>query len=126
MDCKGLKQHVHDYFTGELEAAIRAELEAHAESCSECGEFMRVCREITCKEVNEFLYLYVEDLLDEARRGVFERHLAICGDCANYLETYRETIRLIRASFEGRRLGLPAEVPPDLVRAVFETCRLKR
>lgn len=126
MDCNGLKQAAHAYFLGQLDDAARCAFDAHAASCAACGEFVRVCREITCREVNEFLHLYVEGELDAERQGVFERHLAICSDCSSYLETYRQAMRLARDSHDAARLGLPPEVPPGLVRAVFAAVGLER
>ena len=123
MDCQGLLASAHAYFTGELDPGSRVEFDAHAASCTACGEFVRVCREITCREVNEFLHLYVEGELEAERRAVFERHFAICTDCQSYLETYRQAMALARGAHEARALALPEEVPPDLVRAVLEANR---
>jgi anti-sigma factor RsiW len=125
MDCSGLKQAAHAYFTGTLPASERAAFDQHAARCPECAEFVRICTEITCREVNAFLFDYVEHGLTPERRAIFDRHLAICADCRNYLESYEQTVKLARGSFETHRLALPSAVPPELVRAVFETCGLE-
>jgi len=126
MDCIGLKNAAHAYFTGTLPEGERAAFDAHGESCADCAEFLRVCREITCREVNEFLYQYVDGDLDAERRAVFERHLAICADCRNYLATYVQATEMAKRAFAPEQLSLPTEVPADLVRAVFSICGIER
>jgi anti-sigma factor RsiW len=123
MNCEQLMSAAHDYFLRTLPAGPRAEFDAHAESCSACGEFVRVCREITCREVNEFLDQYVGGELPPERRAVFERHLAICSDCLNYLESYKLALRAAQASFSARALQLPASMPEELVRAILASSR---
>lgn len=120
MDCNALKAAAHAYFTGHLAEGERRDFDAHAGSCVDCGEFVRVCREITCREVNEFLHLYVDEELDAERRAVFDRHLAICPDCRNYLETYRVGLRLLQRAHAPERSDLPAQLPERLLRAIYE------
>jgi anti-sigma factor RsiW len=120
MDCNGLKDAAHAYFTGHLAEGERRAFDEHAATCAACGEFVRVCREITCREVNEFLHLYVEEELDAERRAVFDRHLAICPDCRNYLETYRASCRLLKRSHAPERDDAPTQLPERLLRAIYE------
>jgi anti-sigma factor RsiW len=70
---------------------------------------------MTCREVIAFLDEYVSQELDEGRAAAFERHLAECQACVAYLASYRQTIAMSRAALT----GLPADMPPDLVRAVM-------
>lgn len=126
MNCEELKASAHDYFLRLLSAEQCAQFDRHAESCPACGEFVRVCRETTCREVNEFLAGYVEGQLTADRTAVFERHLAICPDCRNYLDAYRATLRAARSSHSPGGLGVPAQMPDQLVQAILRSAARER
>ena len=83
---------------------------------------------MTCREFTEFLNAYVDGTLAPAETAEFDRHLAVCSNCVRYLETYKQTIELTAAAFEGERDGaepLPDDVPPDLVKAILAAVRPK-
>ena len=77
---------------------------------------------ITCRELIDFLMDYVDGTLPTARRGEFERHLAVCPSCIAYVESYRQTVRLGKASM------IANDAPADTVapRRLVEAIRLAR
>jgi anti-sigma factor RsiW len=74
---------------------------------------------ITCRELAEFLDDYIAGQLDPQRAGEFERHLLVCPTCVKYLNTYRQTIALGKAAFADEAAPAPADVPPNLIRAIL-------
>ena len=71
---------------------------------------------MTCRDVIEFLMDYLDGALPPQERALFEEHFDVCPQCIDYLNTYRETIKLGKASFDD-----PAcrDVPEELVRAIL-------
>lgn len=69
---------------------------------------------VTCEELLGFLDDYLSGELPAARRRDFEAHLAECPSCVAYLETYREAVRLARATRAGAE-----ELPEELVAAIL-------
>lgn len=119
MSCDRFKHDLHAYFRQELAADRAAWIDAHAAACGDCGELMKLAREISCRDFVDTLNEYVEGDIDADRRAVFDRHLAICPDCTNYVDSYRKAMDMSMAAFLGRPV-IPAEPPPDLLRAIFE------
>jgi anti-sigma factor RsiW len=118
MTCTVLRSAAHDYFLGRLPPPEVARIDAHVATCQECGDFMRVCRELSCREFIEFLNDYIDQQLDLERRAVFDRHLAICPDCTAYLDSYRKTMQLSVTALSGG--VLPVEpLPEKLVHAIL-------
>ncbi len=118
MSCTVLKSAAHDYFLELLPPQEVARIDAHVATCSECTEFMRVCRELSCREFIEFLNEYVDLELEPRRRAVFDRHLGICPDCTAYLDSYRKTMQLSVTALKGG--VLPQQpIPEELVRAIL-------
>ncbi len=75
---------------------------------------------MTCEKlISDFLLDYVDGKLPMATRLSFDLHLSLCRDCRNYLHNYRQTVLLTR-SVACRTDEQPANVPPDLVRAILE------
>jgi len=67
----------------------------------------------TCQDVITFLDDYIAEALPPERRESFDRHLAACPSCVAYLGTYRETIRLAKATIE--------DIPPEVITAILAT-----
>ncbi|TAH34639.1 MAG: hypothetical protein EYC70_17055 [Planctomycetota bacterium] len=76
---------------------------------------------ITCEELIDFLADYRSGALAAAQRVRFEEHLAVCPGCVDYLDSYEMTLRLGREAV--RPSAEPAEVPPELVRAILAAWR---
>jgi len=117
LSCAGFKAHVHGYFVGTLDPALRAAVEAHPRVCAPCGAFWTICHELTCRQFVEFLNDYVDGQLPAERAAIFERHLGICADCRNYLESYRRTMQLSVLAMDGG--AVPPPPPPELVDAIL-------
>jgi anti-sigma factor RsiW len=92
---------------------------AHESSCKECGDLMRVAREMSCADFVDFLDDYVSEALPANQRSVFERHIGICPECVSYLESYRTTIALARAAECDAETDEPCSMPEGLVRAIL-------
>jgi anti-sigma factor RsiW len=73
---------------------------------------------LTCREILDFLAAYLDGELAPGAREDFEAHLSRCPDCVDYLESYRETLRLARASRADDDEAC-ADVPAELVRAIL-------
>ena len=73
---------------------------------------------MTCQEMTEFLDEYVSGDLAAEVRGRFEAHLMLCRDCVAYLRGYRETVALVRETGDDLAAEPPADVPPELLRAI--------
>jgi len=67
----------------------------------------------TCETVIAFLDDYVAETLPADRRESFDHHLAACPSCVAYLASYRETIRLAKATIE--------DIPPEVITAIVAT-----
>jgi len=121
--CRKFETVAHDYFLDHLSPDEVARADEHVAECSDCTEFMRICRELSCREFAEFLDGYVDGTLEPEQRAVFDRHLAICKDCRAYLASYRRVTELsVLALGQGGKLpALP--VPEELVRAILSACR---
>ena len=117
MNCDDLKGLTYDYLERRLSPERRAEVDAHAQSCSPCGDFLTVAGELTCEELTEFLNDYVEGTLPPVRRAVFERHLGLCPPCIRYLESYKRTIELCGEALSP--CDEPEEIPEGLIRAIL-------
>lgn len=76
---------------------------------------------ITCREFIEFLMQYLEHALPDGRLQQFERHLDICQSCQAYLKGYEDSVKMGKRVFSDLNDEVPAEVPPDLVRAILAT-----
>lgn len=72
---------------------------------------------LTCRQLIDFLDDYVEGTQPPDVRAAFEQHLSVCKACRDYLATYRDTIRLTRAS--GNDDAVTTGAPADLVRAIL-------
>lgn len=72
---------------------------------------------LKCREVIEFLDRYIEGELPARQIREFEWHLRLCRSCRAYLRTYRETLRLEKASALLEREA--AEMPEELVAAIL-------
>jgi len=73
---------------------------------------------LPCTEIIGFLSDYLDGELPPERKFEFGRHLAVCPSCVAYLETYKETIRMAKAS------DLPVdEAPEDLIKAILAASR---
>lgn len=81
---------------------------------------------ITCRELIDFLDDYVADEMDAPRRRTADEHLAVCPDCIRYVDSYRQTIAAGRAAFGDPAAPAPANVPPELVKAVLASRTAKR
>jgi anti-sigma factor RsiW len=75
---------------------------------------------VTCRELSDFLDDYLAGDLVAEVRSRFEAHLIECRDCVAYLRDYRETIRLLREAGRAEEVGITAEAPPELLRAIRE------
>lgn len=73
---------------------------------------------MTCRDLIEFLAEYLEGGLSAEVRARFERHLAVCPDCRAYLGSYRQTIRVVRASAQVSGRCSPPDLPEGLIRAI--------
>ncbi len=62
--------------------------------------------DVTCREVITFLLEYLSDELAPEKAIEFEEHLSVCPSCVAYLRSYRETIRLARASMQSAPLHM--------------------
>jgi anti-sigma factor RsiW len=80
-------------------------------------------RSITCRELIDFLWRYVEEEASEEEKGEFEYHLARCPSCVAYMNTYRQTVALGRAAYEGPDDAVPEDVPEELVAAIVAARR---
>lgn len=123
MTCRQFEQVAHDYFLERLSPAEVASADAHVAGCADCGEFLRICRELSCREFVAFLDDYVDGDLDAAQREVFERHLTICADCRNYLDSYRRVSAIGVLALGGRGPLPDGPVPEELVRAILAARR---
>ncbi len=74
---------------------------------------------MTCQEFVEFIASYLEGEAPERAHQVFESHLRMCPPCLAYLDSYKETIALGRSACVDPDGPPPADVPPELVRAVL-------
>ncbi len=77
---------------------------------------------LPCTEIIGFLADYLDGELSPERKLEFERHLAVCPSCVAYLETYRETIRMARATTNGPRIPID-DAPEDLIRAILSVVK---
>jgi anti-sigma factor RsiW len=77
---------------------------------------------LPCTEIIGFLAEYLDDELTPDRRFEFDRHLAVCPSCVAYLETYKETIRMAKATSADAE-SIADEAPEDLIRAILEVSR---
>jgi anti-sigma factor RsiW len=73
---------------------------------------------LTCREVLDFLMAYLDAELSADQKHEFERHLKVCPSCVNYLESYKETIRLGKASMQDLDSTAQGVVPEGLIRAI--------
>ena len=73
---------------------------------------------LPCTEIIGFLADYLDGELPPERKSEFDRHLAVCPSCIAYLETYKETIRMAKAS----ELQVD-DVPEELIRAIIAASR---
>jgi anti-sigma factor RsiW len=75
---------------------------------------------MNCREFTEFLHEYLFGDLPAAERAEFEGHLAECPWCVAYLDSYRKTIELERAAYDGpEESPPPADAPEELIRAIL-------
>jgi hypothetical protein len=118
--CGAFHAALGDYFLGAGGEPERL-VEEHARGCGPCGDFLRICRELSCREFVEFLDRYVADELPPERKAVFERHLRLCADCRRYLQSYLATVELGRAAFaeSSAEWELAPAVPVELVEAIL-------
>jgi anti-sigma factor RsiW len=75
---------------------------------------------MTCEELIGVLTDYVAGSLDSSAQGVLEAHLGDCPECLEYLRSYRETIRLARATAAEDAVD---EMPAALVEAILAATR---
>ncbi|MFI5318677.1 MAG: anti-sigma factor family protein [Myxococcota bacterium] len=73
---------------------------------------------LTCRELIEFLDDYVDDALAAPERARFDDHLGRCPACVRYLRSYQGTLRAVALTYPPDN-GAPADVPPELVRAIL-------
>jgi anti-sigma factor RsiW len=81
---------------------------------------------ITCRELIEFLDDYIANDMDAARRRIADEHLAVCPACVSYVDSYRKTIEMGRTALTDPSAPAPADVPPELVRAILASRAPKR
>jgi anti-sigma factor RsiW len=77
---------------------------------------------MNCQSFISFLADYLDQGLPPDVTAGFEQHLAVCASCTAYLATYRETIRMARASASASELAL-SEAPEELIAAVLAATR---
>ncbi|MCG3127096.1 MAG: hypothetical protein CHACPFDD_01954 [Phycisphaerae bacterium] len=80
-------------------------------------------KDLNCRDVIEFLDDYVGGVQPATVRHEFDAHLAECPACVDYLTTYRETIRLCRASCREDLPPASAEVERRLIEAIVSARR---
>lgn len=73
---------------------------------------------ITCRELISFIAAYLDGTLGGEELREFERHLAVCPSCVAYLASYRETIRIAKATETAPAL-LRDEAPAELIEAIL-------
>lgn len=71
---------------------------------------------MTCRDVIDFLMDYLDGELPPQERALFEGHFAECPQCIDYLNTYRDTIKMGKASCDD---AVCRDVPEELVRAIL-------
>lgn len=74
---------------------------------------------ITCNEVITFLLAYLSGELPPEKEHEFERHLAVCPSCVAYMKTYRETVKMGRASLTEGSENAPPALGMELVNAIL-------
>lgn len=73
---------------------------------------------MTCRELTDLLDEYLaRDLATEVRRR-FEAHLTKCRKCLVNLRGHRDIVDLLHATGRDLAAATPAEVPPELLRAI--------
>lgn len=78
----------------------------------------------TCRELIDFLDDYVAGALPAEVHRRFEEHLARCTLCVDYLATYRDTIRLSKATLEAEAAEQQAAaLPRELLDAIFDAMK---
>ena len=75
---------------------------------------------MTCREFIGFLMEY---LLNEVDRKEFDAHLAVCPSCVNYLKSYRETVKVSKASLSDLDQPLTDMPPEELIQAILAARR---
>lgn len=117
MNCSQWREALVLELEGHLEAARRAEFDAHVHTCEACSRYRVLMRETTCRHVAEFLSEYMEQRLPQAQAQVFEDHLRMCPPCLEYLRALRTTIEAGREACRCEDGG--GKVPAALVQAIL-------
>jgi predicted anti-sigma-YlaC factor YlaD len=81
---------------------------------------------MNCQDIARFLLDYLDGELTAEHRTTFEEHLGECPDCIAYLQTFRETVRLSRASDAGTPESQCQAIPEDLVNAILAARKSER
>jgi len=75
---------------------------------------------MSCRELIGFLCDYLLGRLAPHQSAAFEAHLDNCPSCVAFINDIHAVARLGRCAVSGASAGLPEEVPPALVIAVYE------
>ena len=77
---------------------------------------------VTCRQVVDFLADYSAGTLDSLARAQLDAHLVDCVACTDYMRSYRDTIRLARATARNDEAAVAA-MPAELVDAIVAAAR---
>jgi anti-sigma factor RsiW len=78
---------------------------------------------VNCREALDHFGEYLDGELTSTQRWRLRVHLWICGQCRKYLRSYRATVALERAAFEGDD-GAQAPVPDELVKTILSAAHI--
>ncbi len=81
---------------------------------------------MTCKEFVDFIRAYRDGELAGELRRVFEDHINKCAPCKVYLREYGEIVALAKGAYADPDDEVPAEVPPEIIKAVLATLRRQK
>jgi anti-sigma factor RsiW len=73
---------------------------------------------VNCREALEHFGEHVDGELTSSQRWRLRLHLWICGQCRKYLRSYRATVALERAAFQGDDAA-SNNVPDELVKTIL-------
>jgi hypothetical protein len=75
---------------------------------------------VNCREALELMGEYVDGVPGLWNRRRLQLHIWICGICRRYLSSYRATIRIAKATRDGRVDSVDDQIPDSLIESILE------